>query len=491
MAVQRTHQRQLFKVSKHTKREKERYGEKNLNASNLKELLEQRFAAIAPSALLEVLTTLRVAGFKAYIVGGCVRDMLIGRPVTDWDVSTDATPSEVQLRFAKTVPTGIEHGTVTVLVNGIAFEVTTFRQDSEYPDARHPERVFFSREVEVNLSRRDFTVNAIAYEPVSHEIVSPHDGLNDIAGRMIRTVGEPLDRFREDGLRPLRAIRFACQLDFEIEKETYEAIRQALDRVALVSMERVRDEIMKVLECNRPSRGFELMRETELLGLILPELEQSRGVTQNEFHAHDVFWHSLYTCDAAPREKPLVRLAGLLHDIGKPSTWEEREGRVTFYNHQHVGAKMAADIMSRFKFSNAEKDYVVKLVDNHMFDYKSEWTNGALRRFIKRVGVDAIADIFDLRIADFLGNGLKQGFPHYLEEMRGRIEELLKKDSALTVNDLAVDGNDVMRELGTGPDKTVGVVLKELLELVLDHPELNTRDELLSRLREKKGPVHD
>jgi poly(A) polymerase/tRNA nucleotidyltransferase (CCA-adding enzyme) len=460
---------------------------RSLSESELKSFLEQRFVALAPEGLLEVLSALRKAGFKAYVVGGCVRDMLLERGIKDWDISTDATPQEVQATFGKTVPTGVTHGTVTVLLRGAAFEVTTFRQDSDYPDARHPERVFFAEEVEVDLSRRDFTVNAIAYEPLNHEVVAPNGGLHDIAKRIIRTVGKPLDRFREDGLRPLRAIRFACQLDFEIDKETYDAMSLALDRVSLVSMERVRDEIMKMLESRKPSRGFELMREKGLLALFMPELEHSRGITQNEFHAYDVFWHSLYTCDAVPQEKPLVRLAGLLHDIAKPSTWEEREGRVTFYNHQHVGAEMTAEIMSRFKFSNAEKDYVVRLVDNHMFDYKSEWSDGALRRFIKRVGVEAIADIFDLRIADFLGNGLRQGFPHYLEEMRGRIEDLLKKDSALTVRDLAIDGEDVMRELCIGPNRKVGMVLKELLELVLDHPELNTREELLGRLRDMKG----
>ncbi|MCX5800643.1 MAG: HDIG domain-containing protein [Candidatus Eisenbacteria bacterium] len=474
-------------MSKQEERGKELDRNRTPREDEQRSLLEERFAAVAPAGLLELLSTLRRGGFKAYIVGGCVRDMLIKRPVTDWDVSTDATPDEVRASFTRTVPTGVAHGTVTVLAGEDAFEVTTFRQDSDYPDARHPEKVSFTRNVEDDVSRRDFTINAIAYEPLNHEVAAPEGGLKDIAARIVRTVGKPLDRFREDGLRPLRAVRLACQLDFEIERNTYEAISLALDRVALVSMERVRDEVMKILECRKPSRGFELMRETGLLGLFLPELERSRGVTQNEFHAYDVFWHSLHTCDAAPQDKPLVRLAGLLHDVGKTSTWEEREGRVTFYNHQHVGAEMAADIMGRFKFSNADRDYVVRLVENHMFDYKSAWTDGALRRFIKRVGVDTIADAFDLRIADFLGNGLRQGFPHYLEEMRDRIEELLEKEDALTVKDLAIDGNDVMLELGIGSDEKVGIVLRELLELVLDRPELNTRDELLGRIREKKG----
>jgi len=452
-----------------------------------KSLLKFRFASTAPKSLLDVLTALRETGFKAYVVGGCVRDMLLERKVTDWDVATDARPEQIQKAFDKTVPTGIAHGTVTVIEGEAHFEVTTFRKDSAYPDARHPEAVFFSERIEEDLARRDFTVNAIAYEPLSGEVVSPHEGLADISAAIIRTVGKPLERFREDGLRPLRAVRFACQLNFSIERNTYQAIPLALDRVSLVSMERVREEIMKILDCEKPSRGFEMMREAGLLGLFIPELEKSRGVTQNEFHAYDVFWHDLYSCDAVPKGKPLVRLAALLHDIGKPATWEDREGRVTFYNHQHVGAAMVAEIMDRLRFSNAEKEYVVRLVENHMFDYKSEWTDGALRRFIRRVGVGAIADMFDLRIADFLGNGLKQGFPGYLGEMHNRIEELLKKDNALSVNDLAIDGKDVMRELGIGPGQAVGTTLKELLELVIDNPELNTREELIRRLKRKKA----
>jgi tRNA nucleotidyltransferase (CCA-adding enzyme) len=449
----------------------------------LRELLIRRFDAEAPAALLEILSVLREAGFRAYVVGGSVRDILLERPVKDWDVSTDARPEEVTGIFPRTLPTGIAHGTVTVLHAGRSFEVTTFRQDSDYPDARHPEKVFYTDDVKLDLSRRDFTVNAIAYEPEAKEIVCPHQGLDDIAARVIRTVGDPVERFREDGLRPVRAVRFACQLDFEIDREIFDAIGVVLDRVSLVSAERVRDELMKILECRKPSRGIELMRRSGLLRIFLPELDASRGVMQNEFHAYDVYWHSLHTCDAVPAGKPLLKLAALLHDIGKPSTLEDRQGRITFYNHQHVGKEMVWEMMSRLKFSNADKDYVMNLVDNHMFDYRSEWTDGALRRFIKRVGVDSIADAFDLRIADFLGNGLKQGFPQYLEEMKERIEGLLQKDSAFSVKDLAVDGRDVMRELGIGPEKRVGTILKELLELVLDDPSLNTREELLRRLK--------
>ncbi|MFH0778048.1 MAG: HD domain-containing protein [Candidatus Eisenbacteria bacterium] len=450
-------------------------------------LLEERFASRAPLGILGILNALRSNGFKAYVVGGSVRDLLLERPVKDWDVTTDAPPAEVQRIFTKTAPTGIAHGTVTVLMDDCSCEVTTFRRDGKYLDARHPEEVFFATDIVDDLVRRDFTVNAIAYEPLGGVIVCPHEGLADMREARIRTVGDPVARFREDGLRPLRAIRFAGQLGFEIAPETFRAIGAVLDRVVLVSMERVRDEMMKILSCRRPSTAFEQMYGSGLLQLFLPELAAGRGVTQNEFHSYDVYWHSLFTCDAVPPEKPLVRLAGLLHDLGKLPTREEREGRVTFYNHQHAGARMVAEILTRFRFSNAERDRVVALVDNHMFDYHSEWSDGALRRFVKRVGDDALADAFDLRIADFLGNGLKQGFPRYLEEMRRRIEDILAEDSAFSISDLAVDGTDVMAELGVGAGERVGAVLRELLEAVLDEPALNTRETLLERLRAMKG----
>ena len=454
----------------------------------LKALLRSRFAEQAPPELGDVLSGLEARGFKAYAVGGGVRDLLLGREVKEWDVATDATPSVVQEIFTHTVPTGIEHGTVTVIVGERKVEVTTFRRDSEYIDARHPKEVFFSRDVVEDLARRDFTVNAIAYRPVDDEVKAAEGAFRDLSARTIRTVGDAVERFREDGLRPLRAIRFACQLDFDIDGRTFDSIPSVLDRVSLVSLERVRDELLKILQCEKPSRGIDLMHQSGLLAMFLPELDGSRGIAQNEFHAYDVYWHSLCTCDAVPADKPLVRLAALLHDVGKPAMKEERDGRVTFYNHQHAGATMTASIMDRLRFSSAQREYVVRLVDNHMFDYHSDWTDGALRRFVRRVGIDAVADEFDLRIADYIGNGLRQGFPHYLEEMRARIDRILEEDSALTEADLAVDGNDVMKELGVAPGKEVGAALRELLELVLDDPALNNREELLSRLQQMKRP---
>jgi len=437
-----------------------------------------------PAHVLEVIRRLGSSSHQAYVVGGGLRDVLLGRPVADWDVATDATPDEVMRLFPRTVPTGKAHGTVTVLTEKAGVEVTTFRSEGGYADGRHPDTVSYIDRVEDDLARRDFTVNAMAFDPVAGTFVDPFGGKKDLAAAVIRAVGDPVERFSEDGLRPLRAIRLAATLGFDIEPRTLEAIEACKEKVSLVAAERVRDELLKILRAERPSKAFDLMRRTSLLSRILPELDEGVGVPQNRFHAYDVYYHSLMTCDAASPEKPLVRLAALLHDVGKPATREESAGDATFYNHEKVGADMADTALRRLRFSRADREHVVRLIRHHMFHYTPEWTDAALRRFVRKVGEENLADLFDLRIADRLGNGLKQGFPVNVEEMRKRIDALLRESRALKVSDLAVSGEDVMRELGIGPGPRVGAVLKRLLEAVLDDPSLNEREKLLRMLRE-------
>ncbi len=414
-----------------------------------------------------------------------MRDLLLRRPVTDWDVSTDARPDEVMRLFPKAIPTGVAHGTVTVVTDSGPVEVTTFRKEGHYSDSRRPDEVEFIGAVEDDLARRDFTVNAMAYDPSDGAILDPLGGRSDLEKGIIRCVGDPLERFSEDALRPLRAIRLAVTLNFTIEKATFEAISLLRDKVsAQVAFERVRDELLKIMKAESPSAAIEMMHRTSLLSHVLPELEEAVGVPQNRYHAYDVYYHSLMSCDAVSAEKPLVRLAALLHDVGKPATREEIRGDATFYNHQCVGAEMADLALRRLKFSRADRVHVVRLVRYHMFNYTPEWSDAALRRFVKRVGEENLADLFDLRIADRLGNGLKEGFPIYIEEMRARIEALLRQNHALRVSDLAVDGTDVIRELGVAPGPQVGSVLKRLLDAVIEDPSLNSRDKLLAMIRE-------
>jgi putative nucleotidyltransferase with HDIG domain len=309
---------------------------------------------------------------------------------------------------------------------------------------------------------------------------------------VLRAVGEPEARFREDALRPLRVARFTATLEMEPD----EALRTALAALgaqgsgfagARVAAERVRTELDGMLTAREPSRGLEVLREAGLLAIWLPELDRCRGVLQNRFHAYDVYYHSLYTCDAAPAAKPIVRWAALLHDIGKPATRVVRDGEGTFYNHQFVSAEMADRLLERLRFPLESRARIVHLVREHMFDYRAAWTDAALRRWLRRVGVSHVADLFDLRIADMLGNGLKQGFPVYLEQMRTRIEGLIAASSALAVVDLAVTGDDVMRELGIAAGPAVGAELEALLEEVMDDPARNTREHLLERMRSHRA----
>jgi len=446
-----------------------------------------------PQPIPGVLARLREGGHAAYLVGGTVRDVLLGRAGGGAaDVATDLRPDEVAARFEHVVATGSRYGTVGIVVDGAIVECTTFRREGGYADARHPDRVEFTDDPEADLGRRDLTINAMAWDPAATTLLDPHDGALDLERRLLRAVGEPEARFREDALRPLRVARFAATLEMEPDP----AMRAALAALgapgsgyegASLATERVRAELERMLEAPHPSRGLEVLREAGLLAIWLPELARCRGVPQNRFHAYDVYFHSLYTCDASPAAKPDVRWAALLHDIGKPDTRVERDGEGTFYNHQFVGAELADRLLERLRFPNERRARIVQLVREHMFDYQPGWSDAALRRWLRRVGPELVADLFDLRIADMLGNGLKQGFPVVLEQMRVRIEHLLEASRVLRVSDLVVDGNDVMATLGIGPGPAVRESLDALLEEVLDDPSRNTREHLLTRLRDRRA----
>lgn len=450
-----------------------------------------------PRPLLAVLARLREDGHRAYLVGGTVRDALLARAGdATFDVATDLHPDQVVARFSHVQPIGFKHGTVLILEDETRVECTTFRREGAYSDARRPDQVVFTRDPLEDLDRRDLTINALAYDPAQGELLDPHGGARDLERRRLRAVGEPLARFREDALRALRVARLAATLEMKLDPDLEQGLREGGApesgvQFDAVSPERVRDELMKMLTAPRPSVGLELLREAGLLERWLPELARCVGVPQNRFHAYDVYRHSLHTCDAAPAGKPVVRWAALLHDIGKPDTRVEREGEGTFYDHQQVGADLAARLLERLRLPADFRDQVVHLIREHMFDYRPEWSDGAVRRWLRKVGPERVADLFDLRIADALGNGKRQGFPRSLEALRVRIQQLLASSRALTVADLAVDGHDVMRELGVPPGPEVRVALEALLEEVLDHPERNAADALRSRLRQwraERGP---
>src|SRR5262245_1169657 len=446
-----------------------------------------------PATVTEVLARLRDGGHAAYLVGGTVRDALLDRSIEhEVDVATDLHPDQVMGRFARVEPTGLRHGTVTIIEPGTIVECTTFRREGAYSDARRPAAVAFTGAPLEDLARRRLTVNALAWDPAAGVLLDPYEGALDLERRTLRAVGDPLDRFREDALRPLRVARFTATLEMEPDEALHAALRGLGDPASGyapegVAVERVLAELDRLLAAPAPSSGFEIMREAGLLARWLPELAEGIGVPQNRFHAYDVYFHSLYTCDAAPRDKLAVRWAALLHDIGKPATRVERDGEGTFYNHQFVGAEMAGRLLERLRAPADLRERVVHLVREHMFDYRPEWSDAALRRWLRRVGTEHVADLFDLRIADMLGNGLKQGFPVYLDAMRRRIDTLIAEAQALHVADLAVDGRDVMRVLDIPPGPAVREALEALLEEVLDDPSRNQRDHLLARLASRRA----
>ncbi len=453
------------------------------------EIIMQNKALNIPDDFYTPLTgfvkTFHENGFECYLVGGSVRDLILGFDIYDYDFATNARPDQVMKLFKRVIPTGVKHGTVTVLVQGMEFEVTTYRADGKYFDGRRPETVYFASTLEEDVTRRDFTINGLALDIRTNQIIDHVKGLADIKDGIIRTIGNPDERFKEDGLRTYRACRLASKLNFEIEEKTFNSISQALDVAAKVSVERIRDELLKILETDKPSVGFEYMRKTGLLRNCLPELAEAYNVEQNRFHAYDIYYHSLYSCDAAPRGNPLVRLAALFHDIGKVQTKRMGDdGDYTFYNHEVIGARIVRRIMKRLKFSNTELDKVNNLVINHMFHYTNEWTDGAVRRFMRKVGVENLPDLFTLREADRSGNGSRFGIPEPIKRLQERIELIIEAENAITVTDLDINGNIIMDAFDLKPGPVIGSILKELLELVLDNPEINDRDILLQEAAE-------
>ncbi|HET9851022.1 MAG TPA: HD domain-containing protein [Candidatus Limnocylindrales bacterium] len=432
-----------------------------------------------PASVRAVMERLWQHGHAAYVVGGSVRDALLDRAADDWDLATDARPDRVLAIFPGAVYEN-QFGTVAIREGDDVHEVTTFRTDHDYADFRRPHRVEFGDDVHLDLARRDFTVNAIAWGADAQDVgrpaglVDPFDGVTDVARRLIRAVGEPAARFREDALRMLRAVRLAAVLDFEIEPATLEAVGAHAKLVAHVSGERVAAELGKVLAAPRPSVGLRLMSDTGLLDVLLPDIAAQRGVPQNKIDGEDLFDHTLRTVDAAPAGEPVVRLAALLHDIGKPATIDDGP----FRGHELVGADLARALLDRLHLPKAATERVVHLVRSHMFTYEPGWGDAGVRRFIQRVGTDAIDELFALREADNAGSGVPTE-AHGLDELKARVAAELEASAVLDLSRLAVNGDDLMTELGIPQGPHLGKMLDELLELVVADPKRNDRATLL------------
>jgi len=455
---------------------------------------------VIPKQVLFVGSELARAGFAAYAVGGCVRDVLLGREPNDWDVATNAKPEEIQKVFPKSFYENT-FGTVTALVDGMEIQITTYRVDNVYSDKRHPDSVQYTNDLTEDLARRDFTVNAMALDletynmkhetrgnesfrsqDLSFEIIDPFGGQKDLKEKIVRAVGDARERFNEDALRLVRAGRFATQLGFSIEAQTLAAVTEYATLIRAVSHERVRDELVKVIMCKNAADGIDLLREVGLLQFILPELLDGYHVSQNKHHIFDVYEHNVKSLRYAAEQgfSFTVRFAALLHDVGKPKAKQGEGQNATFYNHDMVGARIAAQAMSRLKFSNKEIEDVTRLIRYHLFYYNvDEVTASSVRRLVRNVGLENMDDLINVRFADRIGSGVPKAEPYKLRHFRYMVEKVSK--DPISVKMLKIDGNEVMRILGIAPGQKVGVILNALFSEVLDDPQKNDKDYLEAR----------
>lgn len=444
---------------------------------------------IIPKEVIDTLRTLENAKFEAYLVGGCVRDIFLGRKPRDWDITTNAKPNDIQALFPKTVYENT-FGTVAVINEQTEdltlknIEITPYRTETGYSDRRHPNEVTFSTKIEDDLKRRDFTINAIAINLSNGAIkdtIDLYDGLKDIQDKTIRTVGEATDRFNEDALRMIRAIRLAVELGFTCNSETLKAIQSHNSLIKEVSLERVRDEFTKIIMSANPKKGIEMLHESGLLQYIVPELEQGIGVKQPQAHLYDVWEHLLRTVQhSADKGYDLdMRLAALFHDIGKPNTkdFSRETNQPTFYGHEVVGSRETRRILDKLKFSRATIEKVTKLVRWHMFFADPEQISlSAVRRMVVNVGPDNIWNLMNLRMCDRIGTGRPKEDPYRLRKYKAMIEEAVR--APVSVKMLKIDGKRIMEIANIPPSPKVGMVLNALMEEVLDDPKLNTKDYL-------------
>jgi tRNA nucleotidyltransferase (CCA-adding enzyme) len=433
-----------------------------------------------PRLVQELGNRLSDAGFQAYLVGGAVRNLLRGEKPADYDVTTDARPDQIEKLFRRVIPTGIKHGTVTVFYKNTPFEITTFRTESGYSDSRRPDSVHFVASLTTDLERRDFTINAIAVDACHGDITDPHDGRTDLKKRIIRAIGTPEDRFSEDGLRLIRACRFAAQLGFDVAAATLDGMRRSSENIRSVSPERIREETDKILKSALPSVGFKVMEETGILEKVFPDLARCRGVAQKGDHLFDVLDHSLYSCDGAPTDRLVVRLAALLHDIGKPAAKASlSDGTTIFHGHEQISADLAGEILRGLRYPKAVERLAVHLIKHHMFAYDPTWTDAAVRRFVKRVDPRHIDDLFALRMAD--GFGVRGCPPSGIsvKELKRRIAKVIDSDQALTIKDLKVGGDALHEKAGIPKGPDMGLVFSFLMETVLDDPTQNEFETLI------------